>query len=81
MSRQIKHRHKRIPCWVGNLPRKKIAYIYLAQDWIHQHENWSVIFGSYLTDCIDNSRWGMHSFSLHFWDMGNAPQWICSTFE
>ena len=39
--------------------------IHVAQVWIYQHGDWSVIFSSFHTDRIGNSKWGMHSFSQH----------------
>ena len=41
------------------------TYIHVAQAWIYQHGEWWVIFSSFHTDRIGNSKWGMHSFSQH----------------
>ena len=39
--------------------------IHVAQAWLYQHGDWSVIFSGCHTDPTDSSRWGMHRFSQH----------------
>ena len=64
-SCEIKRNQKSISCRAIYRMKRLPTYIHKAQAWIYQHEEWLIIFSSYHTDRIGNSRWGMHRFRQH----------------